>query len=83
MEYNYEIMYNNKKEIVIRYYCESITRLNKRLEFLKILEKYKIDFKEATKLSKLWYNIIYNKAKYDSQLYNQIMKYNKLLEVQI
>ena len=75
-----EIIYNNKKEELLRYYSESDKRLNERLKFIKILENDKLEWKEAHKLSKIWYNIKYNKCKYQPILYQQYLKYNKIYE---
>ena len=51
---------------------ESEYRFNLRLNFIKILEKKKYNLKETIKLSKLWYNIKFNKCKYDKEIYNLI-----------
>ena len=76
-----EIMYNNKKETILKYDSESNNRFKIRLNFIKILEADNIIFKEAYKLSKFWYNIKFNKCKYDKNIYIKIMNFDKLLEI--
>ena len=75
-----EITYLEKKEYIVKYLSESEDRLIQRLQFIKILEKNNIKWKEANKLSKLWYNIIFNKCKYNQILYLEVMKYNKMIK---
>ena len=74
------IKYNNNFEKIIKFVSESDLRFNKRLELIKIFEKNNIKWKEANKLSKIWYNIKFNKCKYNQDLYNEYIKYNNLLE---
>jgi len=80
MQYKYDITYKGKKVIIYRDISESISRFNKRLQFIKILEEDDITWKESLKLSKIWYYITFCKIKYNQILYNQIMKYNKLIK---
>jgi hypothetical protein len=80
MEYKYDITYKGEKVIIYRDISESISRFNKRIQFIKILEEDNITWKETLKLSKIWYYIIFCKIKYNQILYNQIMKYNKLIK---
>ncbi len=75
-----QIIYNKKQEKIVKYDCESSCRFNIRLKFIKILEEENIIWKEAYKLSKFWYNIKFNKCKYDQNIYFKIMKFDKLLE---
>lgn len=79
MEQKNTINYKGKDEILDIFPSESVYRLNKRIEFIKVLEANNFNWKDANKLSKIWYNIIYYKTKYTSEVYNEIMKYNKLL----
>jgi hypothetical protein len=76
MDEEININYLNSNEIIIKFNYESNKRFKKRLEYIKILENNKINWKDALKLSKVWYNIKYNGCKYSSILYNQYLKYN-------
>jgi hypothetical protein len=80
MEQKIIISFNGKNEILDFSPSESLSRLNKRKDYIKILENNNFNWKEANKLSKIWYNIIYNKTKYTSEVYNLVMKFNKILE---
>jgi hypothetical protein len=80
METIIEITFNNKIEKIEKSSSECFTRFNERIKFIRLLESYNIIWKDALKLSKIWYNIIYYKMKYNKLLYNQIIKYNKLLK---
>ncbi len=75
-----KITYREQKEIINRYTFESNERFNKRLKFIKVLEEHNFSWKDAVKFSKLWYNIIYNKCKYNQELYLIVIKYNKLIK---
>ena len=76
MENNYkEIMYMNKAINILQYLSESNNDFNKRVEFIKKLEDKGIDWKEAIKLSKLWYCITIKKCKYSPEIYNKVKKY--------
>jgi hypothetical protein len=66
METQYHnINFNNKTVKVCQYFSESNTQFKKRLEYIHKLEKKNIDFKEAIRLSKIWYCITYKQCKYD------------------
>ena len=80
MEQKDTIYFKGKNEILYFFPSESLTRLNKRKQYIKILEDNNFNWKDVNKLSKIWYNIIYNKAKYTSELYTLVMKFNKILE---
>ena len=80
METVLNIIYNNKNEKIIKFYSESEERYKKRIELIKIFEKEKIPWKDAHKYSKIWYNIFFNKAKYNQELYLKVMKYSKQLK---
>jgi hypothetical protein len=81
MQYKYEIKYKDDTVLINREISESISRFNKRIQFIKILENNNIEWKETLKLAKIWYYIKYYKVKYSQTLYNQIMKYDKLLNI--
>ena len=75
MEHNYiEINYDNKKEKVLQFIMESDSQFKKRLDYIKKAENKKLTFKDATRFSKLWFTITYKNCKYESKLYNQVMK---------
>jgi len=80
METKIEFIFNNKKENLERIPSECLSRFNERVKFIKLLESNNFIWKDAHKLSKIWYNIIYYKMKHDSSTYNQIIKFNKLLK---
>jgi len=80
MQYKYEIKYKEETVVIYRYTSESISRFNKRIQFIKILEDDGIIWKETQKLSKIWYYIIFCKVKYNPLLYNKIIKYDKLIK---
>ena len=80
METKVEIIFNSKKENLERISSECLSRFNERIKFIKLLESNNFIWTDAHKLSKIWYNIINYKMKYNSLIYNQIMKYNKLLK---
>lgn len=72
---NKEIIYMNKPIKVLQYLSESNSNFNKRLEFIKNLEKKEIDWKDAIKLSRLWYCITVKKCKYSHETYNRVKAY--------
>jgi hypothetical protein len=73
MENNYkEIMFMNKLIKILQYLSESNSDFNKRIEFIKNLENKNIDWKEAIKLSRLWYCITIKKCKYSPEIYNKV-----------
>jgi len=79
MDEELTINYLNKNEKILKYNCESNKRYSDRLSFIKVLEKEKIKWKDAQKLSKIWYNIKFNKCKYLPQIYKQFVFYNSKL----
>jgi len=74
-----EIKYLGKNEKLIKFFSESENVFEKRLEFIKKLEKDKIDFKQSEKYSKIWCNMKYKKCKYQKKIYFFIKKYDKSL----
>lgn len=74
------ILYLNKSEKITKFISESEKTFNKRIQLIKLMEKDNILWKEAHKLSKIWYNIKLNNSKYDSELYKKYLHYDKLLE---
>jgi hypothetical protein len=83
MEEELNIKYLNNNEKIIKYNSESNYRFNERLKIIKIFESQKLKWKEANKLSKIWYNIKYNKCKYPPAIYKHYIYYNNLYEKQL
>jgi len=73
------IVYLDKSEKITKFISESETIFNKRIELIRLMEKDNILWKEAQKLSKIWYNIKFNGAKYNNELYKKYLHYDKLL----
>ena len=73
------IIYLNKSEKITKFIMESESTFNKRIELIRHIEKDNLPWKEAHKLSKIWYNIKINNAKYDSNLYKKYLHYDELL----
>ena len=73
------IIYLDKSEKMTKFISESDTTFNKRIEVIRLMEKDNILWKEAQKLSKIWYNIKFNGAKYNTELYKKYLHYDKLL----
>jgi hypothetical protein len=80
MDKKIKINYKGKKVNLDLFSSECLSRLNTRIKYIKILEENNYDWKDTHKLSKIWYNVIYYKTKYSSDIYNQVIKYNKILE---
>lgn len=80
MNQEINILYLNNSEVIIKFLIESNKNFNKRLQLIWLMEKDDIAWKEAHKLSKIWYNIKFNNAKYNLELYKKYLYYNKLLE---
>ena len=70
------IDYNGKKEEIIQYITESDERFNQRLEYIKKAEKGGENWKEALRLSKVWFNIKFNKCQYNIETFKKAMIYN-------
>jgi len=78
METNYvNISYQSKKEKILQYITESNVQFNKRLEYIKLLEKAGVLWTDADKLSKVWYCITFRNCRYTSDLYNKVISYQK------
>ena len=78
METNYLIItYLNEDVKILKYISESDNQFNNRLLFIKKLENNNIKYKEALRLSKIWYSIIYKKCIYSNDIYNYIMSLDK------
>jgi len=69
------IKYKNKDENIIQFFSESDELFNSRLELLKKLEEENLEWKEALKLSKIYFNVKFKNCKYTTQVYYSIKKY--------
>lgn len=70
-----QIKYLNKNVNITQFLCESDEQFNSRLELIKKLEEKNIEWKQAQKLSKLYYNIKFKKCRYSPIIYNMIKDY--------
>ena len=79
MENNYvEINYKNKPVQVLRYLSESNSQFNAKLDYIKKIETKDIEWKEANRLSKIWYCIKFKHCKYTPELYHKVMSFEKI-----
>ena len=69
------ITYLDKNESITKFFNESDEIFNARIELLQKLEKEKVPYKDALKLTKIYINVKYKKCKYSPQLYHSIKKY--------
>jgi hypothetical protein len=74
------IVYLDKSEKMTKFITESESIFNERVELIRLMEKDEISWKEAHKLSKIWYNIKLNNAKYNIDLYKKYLHYDELLQ---
>ena len=78
METNYkELDYLNKQVNILQYLSESDAQFTQRLEYIKLLEKYQVDWKEALRLSKIWYCIKFKNCRYSPEIYHKVTSYEK------
>jgi hypothetical protein len=78
MDEEVTIVYLNNQEKLTKFFTESNLVFNQRIEIIRLMEKDNIKWKEAHKLSKIWYNIKFNNAKYNSDLYKKYLHYENL-----
>jgi hypothetical protein len=71
----HQIKYLNKNVNITQFLCESDEQFNSRLELIKKLEEKNIEWKQAQKLSKLYYNVKFKKCRYSPIVYNMIKDY--------
>ena len=71
----HQIKYLNKNVDITQYLCESDEQFNSRLELIKKLEETNIEWKQAQKLSKIYYNVKFKKCRYSPIVYNMIKDY--------
>jgi len=78
METNYrEIVYKGQLIHVLQYLSESNSQFEKKLEYIKKMEIKEIDWREANRLSKIWYCIKYKNCRYQPEVYHKVMSYDK------
>lgn len=76
METNYkEITYLDQIVKVLQYLSESDNHFNQKLEYIKKLENAKINWKEANRLSKIWYCIKFKNCRYSPTVYHMVKCY--------
>ena len=81
METNYiEINYQNQPVKILRYTSESDSQFNAKLDYIKKIEKNNVEWKEANRLSKIWYCIKFKKCRYTPEIYNKVMLYERQKE---
>lgn len=79
MENEYVIIkYLNDDIKILKYISESSNQFNNRLIFINKLENKNINYKEALRLSKVWFSIKYKKCTYPYEIYNNVMQYDNL-----
>lgn len=74
---NHSIQYRKHNMEILQYLSESNTQFKKRLEYITKLEKENIDWKEAVRLSRIWYCIKYKKCKYIPEVYHRVTNFDK------
>jgi len=70
-----DITYNKQKQTIIRYNAESEETFNNKLAFIKKLETKNVAWKEAERLTNIWYGIFVCGCKYEQNVYLNVMKY--------
>ena len=68
--------YLGKDVNIIQYISESENQFNKRLEYIRNVEKSKLEWKEALRLSKIWHCIKFKDCKYSQELYNYVISFD-------
>lgn len=69
METDYRsIKYLNKTEQILKFLSESENQFQQRLEYIKNIENKKVEWKEAHRLSKIWYCIKFKKCRYPQEI---------------
>ena len=71
------INYLNSEVNILQYLSESDTQFAQRLEYIKLLEKANVNWKEANSLSKIWYCIKFKNCKYAPEIYHKVISYEK------
>lgn len=71
----HKITYMGKDVELTQYLCESDEQFNSRLEVIKKMEEKNVEWKQAQKLSKIYYNVKFKKCRYTPMVYNMIRQY--------
>jgi hypothetical protein len=71
----HRIKYLDKEVELTQYLCESDEQFKLRLEVLKKLEEKNTEWKQAQKLSKIYYNVKFKKCRYTPMVYNMLKPY--------
>ena len=71
------IKYLEQEVEITQYLSESDEQFQSRLELLKKLEAKNIEWKQAQKLSKIYYNVKFKNCRYTPMVYNMIRDYLK------
>tara|TARA_B110000977_G_scaffold196150_1_gene275941 strand:- start:113 stop:346 length:234 start_codon:yes stop_codon:yes gene_type:complete len=74
-----EVNYNNSKIKISHFDSESNNILNKKLEFIKKMEKEGVEKHLVNKYSKLWVNITFKHCFYDKSIFNFIKKIDNVI----
>ena len=61
-----EIQYNGETFEILQYLSETNSQFNERIKYIQSYEKKNISFKEAVRLSKIWYCYKFKKCKYNN-----------------
>ena len=69
--------YKDETVKVLKFLSESDNQFNARKEYIKKLEKANINWKEANRLSRIWYCIKYKNCRYAQNIYNRVMSFDK------
>lgn len=73
-----KVKFNDKEYILFKFISESEFIYQQRINFIQN-KLTKLSWKEAEKLSKIWYNIKWKKCKYNPKIYYMLQKYDKEL----
>lgn len=74
-----KIKYLNKEIKLTEFDCEPDNLMKSKINFIKKMEKEKINPNLVNKYSKIWINIKYRKCKYPSNIYYFIKKFDSTI----
>ena len=74
---HFVINYKDDNISIIRFLSESNNQFNQRLNYIRKLEKNNINCNEIQNLSLIWYNIKFKKCKYNYEIENRVLSYDK------
>jgi len=69
------IKYLDEDVDIIQYLCESDEQFQSRIELIRKIEKSNVPWKDAHKISKIFYNVKYKKSRYTPMVYGMVRKY--------